>query len=324
MLSPVLARTLAERRPWFNQRVVEARQRQPGFDLDALRGFIGHELDVLAVAVAAADPDRVGEAVQAGYDIGIELVGQGLLGPGTREPGLRRSWELLVPAFARLAATAPREVLAALGNAAVQLAAAPGVRMEQWIGDLARAAPRCADVEQMRLAGAVCAWRSGLVQLRDAALDAAGRLPADLASACLGLAGHAPVETELQRMRADRWYVPGAVQAPPRVLGGFAGFGGPFAEPPLVRADAAGFVVRAADRTHAVEADGFGAALAPAADARFDAAQLVPEPLRGRPGREFATALGVPEEDLLGLVQGQSIVVVSPWSHRVLVGPRPA
>ena len=73
MLSPALARTLTAARPWFNERVAEARHRHPGFDVDALRDFIATELDAVAVAVARVEPDRVGEVVQVAYEIGIRL-----------------------------------------------------------------------------------------------------------------------------------------------------------------------------------------------------------------------------------------------------------
>lgn len=324
MLSPVLSRTLAAARPWFNERVAEARHRQPGFDVEALRGFVAGELDVLAQAVATVDPDRLGEAVQVGYEVGIELVGQRLLGPDARLPWVRRGWLSLVPRLPRLVALAPRDTLAALCNAAVQLATTPGVRMEQWIERLAAAAPACDSVGRLRQAGAVCAWRAGLVQMRQGALDAAAQLPPELVRACLDLAEGTDTHAALAGLRADRWFDVGAVQPAGCVLGGFTGFGGPFASPPQVRADASGFVLGAGDRAFAVDADLYGGAVLPATAARFDAARPAALALSRETREALAARLSVPDDDLLGAVHGPSLLVASPWSHRVLVVPRPS
>lgn len=322
MLSPVLARTLAAARPWFNERATEARHRQPGFDLEGLRDFIETELDAIAVAVARVEPDRVGEVVQAAYEVGIELIGQRLVGPQARSPWVRRSWQVIVPSAAPLLVLAPRDILGALSNAAVQLGVTPGVRSAQWIDLLAGVVHQCADVDMFRYAGAVCAWRAGMVSLRDAALVAGERLPTRIAMACLGLDPDAHGEAAWSRLRADRWLALEESQAPGHVLGGFTGFGGVFSGPPSVRVDTAGFIARAGDRVYALDGDAFGAAALSARIDRFDAARQTPVSL-GRPLREaLAVRLQVPEEGLVATAHGQSLVVASPWSHRVFLGPR--
>lgn len=324
MLSPALARTLAAARPWFNERVAEARHRQPGFDVDALRDFIATELDALAAAVARVEPDRVGEAVQVAYDVGIELVGQRLLGPQARSPWVHRTWQAIVPAAASLVALAPRDILGALSNAAVQLGTTPGARPAQWIELLASAAPQCTNLEMLRSAGAVCAWRAGMVQLRDAALAAGERLPSRLAMACLGLDPAADRETMWSHLRAGRWSVLGDAKAAGHVLGGFTGFGGMFAEPPAIRVDASGFVTRAGGRAYSLDADAFGAAALSASVERFEMAHEAPFALNRAAREALAARLQVPEEDLVAMAHGQSLIVGSPWSHRVFVGPQPS
>ena len=324
MLSPALTRTFAAARPWFNERVAEARHRQPGFDVDALRDFIAIELEAVAAAVMAADPDRIGDAVQAAYDIGIELVGQRLLGPQARSPWVRRTWQTIVPVAAPLLARWPRDTLGALSNAAIQLAATPGVRPAQWLERLAVAAPACTDVDMLRRAGAICAWRAGMVALREAALSTGEGLPTSLARTCLGLEPATHDEAIWTSLRADRWFLPDKASAPGHVLGGFSGFGGTFAEPPAVRADAGGFVARAGDRAYALGADAFGAAMLSAGVERFEAARQAPERL-GRDAREaLAARLQVPEDGLVAVAHGPSIAVASPWSHRIFLGPTPS
>jgi hypothetical protein len=69
----------------------------------------------------------------------------------------------------------------------------------------------------------------------------------------------------LMRLQQDPWFDP--VQPAARGLrathevGGFTGFGGPFAQPPEVRAYSDGFVLRSADRYWYLCADAFGAVL---------------------------------------------------------------
>lgn len=324
MLSPALARTLAAARPWFNERVAEARQRQPGFDVDALRDFIATELDAVAVAVARVEPDRVGDAVQVAYEIGIELVGQRLLGQQARSPWVRRAWRAIAPVAAPLVARAPRDTLGALSNAAIQLGTTPGARTAQWVELLAGAAPHCTDVETLRRAGAVCAWRAGMVQLRDAAMAAGEHLPTRLAMACLGLDADRPGEAIWSRLRASRWSAPDEARAPGHVLGGFTGFGGTFPEPPVIRADAIGFIARAGARIYALDADAFGAAALSAGVERFEAAPQAAASLDRSARTALAARLQVPDEDLVAVAHGQSLVVASPWSYRVFVGPLPS
>jgi hypothetical protein len=324
MLSPALARILAAARPWFNERAAEARHRQPGFDVDALRDFIAVELDALAAAVARVEPDRAGEAVQVAYGIGIELVGQRLIGPQARSPWVRRTWEAIVPAAAPLVARDPFDVLGALSNAALQLGTTPGARAAQWIEFLARAAPQCTDVEMLRSAGAVCAWRAGMVSLRGAALAAGERLPARLAMTCLGLDPGTDREAMWSQLRAGRWSVPGDAKAPGHVLGGFTGFGGLFAEPPAIRVDATGFVARAGGRAYSLDADAFGAAAMSAGLERFDAARGAPFALDREARESLAARLQVPKDDLVAVAHEHSLVASSPWSHRVFVGPQPS
>ncbi len=324
MVSPVLARTLASGRPHFNERVAEARHRMPGFDVEAFRGFVAGELDVVATAVEAAMPERVGDAVQVAWDLGIDLVGQALFGAGARLPWVGQAWRTLVPGLGARIAAEPFAVLAALTNAAVRLGGSPGVRMDQWLALMQAAGPECDSVDTLRLAGAVCGWRAGMVPLRAAALDALMRLPPTLARHCLGAPAPLAPAAIADALRADRWSprVAGDAAAAGWVLGGFSGFGGPFALPPQLRATAAGFVAQCGERHFLVQADAFGAAVVASTRAEFDAAAATTEPLPGMRAVALAARLGIPEDGLRVVANGDSLAVASPWSHRLHVGPR--
>src|SRR5690242_17770626 len=118
MLSPALARTLAADRAAFNESVADARQRMPGFNVEAFRTFVSSDLDALAVAVDKVAPEQVAEVVRIAYSVALDLVGQGLLGGEARLPWVGQAWRL-APLCARLVASAPQDILATLTNAAV-------------------------------------------------------------------------------------------------------------------------------------------------------------------------------------------------------------
>ncbi|QGQ19703.1 hypothetical protein GC089_11285 [Cellulomonas sp. JZ18] len=133
----------------------------------------------------------------------------------------------------------------ALGGAVVApvvaAAAVVGRRgaLDRWAALLA-AAPPPPSAALVRPALLLAAWRCGLVRYRDAALDAAAGLPADVVRALLALPADADVAAVLDRNRADRWWWPGTSTGAGVVsrAGGFTVWGGPWLTPP--RAVAAG------------------------------------------------------------------------------------
>ncbi|WP_136520453.1 hypothetical protein [Cellulomonas telluris] len=133
----------------------------------------------------------------------------------------------------------------ALGGAVVApvvaAAAVVGRRgvLDRWTALLA-AAPPPSSAGLVRPALLLAAWRCGLVRYRDAALDAAAGLPAEVVRALLALPEDADVAAVLDRHRADRWWWPGAPTGAGVLsrAGGFTAWGGPWLTPP--RAVAAG------------------------------------------------------------------------------------
>ncbi|QCB94006.1 hypothetical protein [Cellulomonas shaoxiangyii] len=153
----------------------------------------------------------------------------------------------------------------AVVDACVAAAAVVGRRVpvERWAG-LVAAAPAPADPVHVRGAMLVAAWRCGLVRYRDAALDAAAHLPAELAGPLLALPGDVDVATVLERHRADRWWWPGAATDPGVVarVGGFLPLGGPWVGlPRAVPGGPSGWLALADGRRWAVVADVHGSAV---------------------------------------------------------------
>lgn len=327
MISDALAGVLASRRALFNQRVAEARHRQPTLDTAAFGAFVTDTLDAVCTAVAAIDPLAIVAAVEAAFDIGLTLVGQGLAGPSARLPWVDRAWKALAPAIAPLLVQAPAETLGTLANAIVRLDSVRGVRVAAWIDTMRDLAPRCHSLDELRALGALCAWRAGMAHLREPALAQAAQLDPALAAAALGAPDRSWTEVR-ERVFVDRWWNPatGSVDAQGHTVGGFSGLDGPFAVPPDVRDGAGHFVAESAGRHFLLIADAFGAVVLPAAPGDFAQAGVTQVPgvsitPRGASvhGRDIAFA--VPGERMKAVAGADSVALFSPWSHHVRIVP---
>lgn len=330
MVSPVLASVLASRRSLFNQRVAQARQRWPALDVTAFGGFITQTLDPLCAAVAAVDAARMPLVAEVGFDTGLELVAQGLAGPGARLPWVDRAWQQLAAPAATLIASAPRETLASIGNAVVQMGNTPGARVGEWITHMTSLASRCDSLAALQSVGALCAWQSGMVHLRSAALLNATGLPEVLAAAACGVAPDHWTSVRT-RLAADRWWKPSSqsVDLQGQWLGGFSGLGGPFPCPPQLRASDNGFIARCGERYFLLIADAFGAVVLPASAAEFSHAREGVAPCvtldaQGGCVGKVRITFAAPADRLAAVSGPAGVAFFSPWSHHVRIVPEGA
>jgi hypothetical protein len=330
-VSATLADVLSAGRPHFNKRVAETRHQFATFDTAAFAAFLRDGVDSIAKSVASVSPERTAQVILAVYDMALALVAQGLAGPNARSSAVDSVWILLAPHYARLISDAPVEVLGALTNAAINLAKAPGARVDEWLKEMQRLATHIDSVPRLHAVGQIVAWRSGLAHFREGALHAADNLPEPLAL----LALHAEVGTWQEvrdACRANPWWSPDAKrrEAARRGVdvGAFTGFGGTFAQPPEVRATAQGFVTRSGDRFQFLIADAFGAVLLPANEAEFSQAQTT----GGQAEVKLAGArltlgdrhidIDLPAEGLSIAGNAHSVAVTSPYTHAIRVVPR--
>lgn len=317
-VSTPLAQALAAGRSRFNARVAETRHRHPGFDDTAFAGFLGHALDRVVQAVDAVAPERVYAATIAGYDMALELVAQGLAGPGARQPWVDQVWLELAPRHAQLLAAQPQAVLGALSNAAIQLGQWPQVRVADWLQSMTTLAGAVADLTQLRALGQLLAWRAGMVHYRRGALAAADALPPTLALTALGARPTEDWPALRDALLADPWHGASDLPASGVQIGAFSGFGGSFAQPPELRASAEGFVVRSADRHYLLIADRHGAVLLPASAAEFEGASA--NSVTAPP--QHVAALGWPAESLAAMASERTLALSSPFTHAIALFPR--
>jgi len=327
MVSAPLKNILATRRSLLNERVAEARRRLPGLNMAAFKTFVSDTLDAVCLAVDKVDAQATLSLVESAFEMGLDLVGLGFAGPAARQPWVDRAWQLLAGPMARLVAESPVDALGTITNAAIRLGAVQGVRVDAWIDAMALLAMRCRTMQELRAVGVACAWRAGMAHLRRAALEQAASLDPALAAAALG-APDVPFAVLHERLLSDRWWNPsgGALDAVGHIVGGFSGLGGPFVEPPDVRACADGFVVQSAERYFLVMADAFGAVVLPASEEEFAFARegvgvkasVTPHGVRVQ-GREIAFA--VPGDPVKAVVGADSMALFSPWTHMLRVVP---
>ena len=327
MLSPALSGVLAARRSLLNQRAAQARQRWPGLDMAAFADFVVNTLDPLCVAVETVDAGATPMVAETGFELGLELVAQGLAGPKARLPWVNQAWRQLAPAVAPQLARAPLAVLGSLSNAVLRMDGVAGVRVAEWMAAMTPLAARCDDLPTLRTLGALCAWRAGMAHLREAALAQADTLPPALAAAALGVA-EAQWPAARTRLQAERWWNPhtDAIDPQGQTLGGFSGLGGPFATPPELRAGSNGFFARSGERHYLLMADAFGAVVLPASAPEFAAAshiRVAAVALDAQGARVGGTriAFAAPAVDLAAVSGPAGVALFSPWSHHVRVVP---
>ena len=320
-VSAALARTLAAARPDFNARVAAARHARPGFDEAAFYSVLRDGLDPIAVAIETVAPERLGAVVDAAYDIALMLVAQGLAGPGSRQDAVNRLWAEVLPPLARAVAEQPFDTIATLSNAAVNIAATPGARVGEWLERMASLGDHL-DSQTREGIGVLAAWRAGMVHYRASALAAAETLPEAAVLAALGLDGDwSQVRASLD---ASPWWPgdPGIAELGVE-FGAFAGFGGPFSEPPQLRACPEGFLVRSGDRFGLLIAGAWGATLHPASPDCFAGAEAEGARIDGtsvQAGDRVIVA-DLPAERLQAVANQDSLAIASPFSHVIRIYP---
>ena len=262
MLSSPLAAVLRSGRAELNAQFAAARHQLPHLDGAAFAAFLKSTVDPWVVATAGLAPERVTEVAGAGFEVGLELVGQRLAGPAALDPWIGEGLRRLLPVAARAAAADPARAMTALANALHQLATTPEARPADWIAVLAELAPRAGDLDELLRAGQVAAWRAGLAHFRAGALAVADALPAELALAAVGAGPEADWKELRRALERDPWFVPGSGEPAvgvARTAGAFRGFGGLFTAPPRVAAGGGQLLVTSGGETWVLCADAFGA-----------------------------------------------------------------
>jgi hypothetical protein len=326
--SPMLAGVLRSGRDGFNARFADMKRRHPSLDADAFSHVLLQSIAPLAESVGREQPDRVPAVVWAAYDAALQLVAERLSGPSGRHPLIEQSWQRLLPAVTPLLTQSPGRMIAAVSNALCHLSSTMGADPEGWVERMLACAPHLTTVEQFLGAGQLAAWRCGLAHFREGALAAGDGLPEEVALRLLGCTGGERWAAVRARVAEHPWWTPGETVSDtpkPRVVktvGSFRGFGGLFAEPPIVGMVDGNFVVRSGDEAWLLICDAFGATFH-RVDMEYFQQAAAPPPLPGDAGgSSLKPVLAQLEQSSLGAITSRAalphtLAVTGKYSHGI-------
>lgn len=323
-LSGIFAELLRQRRQDYNDRFAAARMALPSLDGDALLDHLARTVAPVVNAVAAAEPEAAANAADQLYAVSLDLLGRDLVGPKCRHPVVDDGWRVLLAAFPKITATQGDAFARAITNALHALATHGTADASLWLGHLAAAEGRVADLPAFMDCGVVAAWRVGMAQYRETALEAAARLPVTVAAALLRIPAQ-EVPRLIRSWRTDPWAeLRGAGPKAPlcvAAVGGFRGFGGPFLTPPVVVSQGERLVAFDAERSWTVVADRFGSTLLPNRVEDYDAEDHPGHPSIDQRGQVRFGRETVQLRDLAGpssfASDGTTLAVTLPLSHFV-------
>ena len=270
LITGVFAKILKDERERLNARFAEAKRLKPNLDEHEFGQFLVQIVTPIVEAVEFFNPSRTREIVSILYDISLDLLAQGLLGPHSRYPFVMQGWNELFPKIPNQISTAPRAVIGSITNALYNLSQVDGARPQEWLETMSTVAALAADVPGFLQAGQIASWRAGLSHFRSGALDLCKKTPEPLVRIALGLPGMEkppPLNEILSKMDADVWLHPGRAgkmsgQQNLKIVsrvGAFRGFGGLFRKPPLVGCSDGHFIVKEDNTYWLLTADVFGA-----------------------------------------------------------------
>lgn len=277
-LTPAFTEVLRGGRAEFNRRFAVGLQRYNGIDPAAFSELLTGPVDHIVGTVAKVDNGAVPALADALFDLSLALLGQRWIGTGGRAPAVLTGWELIADKAPGLLAQQPQSLLTAIANALVHWSSFGGG--EYWLRTLATLAPRARSADELLRAGQVAAWRHGLAHYRDSALERARQLDPELLALALTVPPADWKDEMLTRMARNRWYRPDKPpQAAPRVMlrvGAFVGYGGRFAEPPLVGSIDGELLLHSAGQRYSLHADVFGANVQAHSDGKLAPAHELP------------------------------------------------
>ena len=250
---------LRDRRDYFNARFESARHAAPRLNSEALFDFIRLALAPLIAAVEVHTPERVPAILDAGFEVGLSLVGAGIWPSSPKLSLLKRAYSSTFCALTQAIALEPQRLLPKLSNAVLT----PSLNAELWLACMEGIAGALTTPSQVLDAGIVCAWRCGLAHYRDAALARVAQLPS-AALLALFAPKHGDVEALKLALGTQRWYradLPMAANQIAARVGAFVGLGGLFTAPPTVRSDGNDLYVCSGDAQWLLIADGYGMSL---------------------------------------------------------------
>jgi len=189
-----------------------------------------------------------------------------------RFPEMRSAWRDLLPKIPGLILGNARNLAGAVSNSVYRLTLASPSAPKRWLAIMEQVGPRCRNIETFLEIGKIAAWRAGMAEYRDAALEILREIDPALAVYALGLKPSAElpaISAILEQMERDPWRHPETFGKQPdrrclavvSVVGSFRGFGGEFITPPRVTNHSGEFILSDVESEWTLTADCFGSRL---------------------------------------------------------------
>ena len=262
-----LAQALEWGRERFNARFeyFNKNLRRP-VDPDEFSIHLLENIGPLAQAVEKADPSSVNKTVEELFEVSLELMGAGYIGPNSRYKWPEKIFRDLLPFCGKPLAQQPRMVAGSMANAALAMEAEPAARPEEWVERMKKAASVATTPKELLDAGMALSWRCGMAHFRAGALELVESLPQALALSIFHDEGATDL-ADLSRRLSTKWRKnkvttkPDRPHRPVALMGGFTGFGGPFDSPPTVYLCDGALAARDSVGEFILFADRFGASV---------------------------------------------------------------
>ena len=172
-VSHAFAIALRDEREQMNQRFAAQSHLVGGLDSDAFTSHLATIVDPIVSSVAEILPECARSVATELFDLSLELFAANALGPRATSSDVAQVWTRVLPRVPHLMSRDAAVVAGALSNAAYNVGRTPGARVEFWLQQMSALAKVCETVPRLLDCGTILAWRSGLVQYRQPALEAA-------------------------------------------------------------------------------------------------------------------------------------------------------
>lgn len=241
---------LATRADYYNQLYRESELKHGGLDPSLISRWLVNGVEPIIEKIDQNNSGRLAPVFKAFYVHVLKILSNrsGIV----YENEYQRAWQLC-GALPALAANQPEKLLNAIDGAVESIRTYQPSRVMEWIDLMEKASVHITTIDDFLTAGRIFAWMCGLAHLRDRAKSSYATLAPDLKN----VFSECTAEFSMDERLSNVW--PGVTQ--PAFMGeagGFIGFGGPFAAPPLLSIVQNEFVVTDGKTSHAFFADSFG------------------------------------------------------------------